>query len=137
VLSRPHQLRSYQAVQTTTADPLRLVLQLLDEAIRALYRAERGLDRGDVAAFAQALSRGQAIVGELAACLDHERGEPIASNLARLYDFIRRQLTRALVARSRPEIGQVLGLLREIHEGFEGAARRLGGDARTPRHGQP
>ena len=119
---RSAQISAYQTIDTTTADPAQLVLRLLDGAVRFLRQALRGLDRGDVAVFAQGQSRAHAVIAELRSALDHDRGGEIAANLDRLYDFMLRHLTVGLLQKDRTRLEGVATLLVTLREGFDGAA---------------
>lgn len=123
------QIGTYQAVQTTTADPARLVLLLFDGAARFLRQALRGLDRGDAAGFAYSLSRAHAIIAELSDSLNRDEGGEVAANLGGLYAFLLRHLTQGLVAKRRDYLEQALSLLQTLREGFEGAVEA---DGREP-----
>jgi len=114
-------LGTYQQVGTLTADPARLVLMLFDGASRFLHKARRALEGGDLKAFAQAMSRAHAIIGELADSLNLKDGGPIAQNLAQLYRFMLVYLVEGQLARSPAHLDRVLGLLQTIREGFEAA----------------
>jgi flagellar protein FliS len=114
---------AYETVATTTADPARVILLLFDGAARFLRQAQEGLDRGEAGAFAYPLSRAHAIIAELSNSLDRDRGGEAAANLGRLYDFMLRHLTQGLVSRSRTHLVQVLDLLQQLRDGFEGAAQ--------------
>jgi flagellar protein FliS len=116
-------LAAYQTVQTTTADPGRLVLMLLDGATRFLHQAGRALDRGDVTAFAESVCRAHAIIAELSGALDREAGGEVAANLARLYDFMLWHLNAGMSARSRRHLDDVLRPLAALRAGFEGAVQ--------------
>jgi flagellar protein FliS len=117
-------LGAYQAAQTLTAEPVQVLLQLFDGAVRFLRRSRKALERGDGAQFAQSLNRAHAIIGELADSLDHKRGGEISSNLARLYEFMLMHLTEGLVAKSPQHVERVIGLLTTLREAFEAAASR-------------
>jgi flagellar protein FliS len=121
-------LGAYQAVQTLTADPATLMLQLFDGAMRFLRRAIKARERGDRAQFAQLESRAHAIIGELAGSLNHEVGGAVAENLARLYEFMLHHLTEGLVAGSPAHLERVIGLLQTLRDGFQDAvdAQRRG-----------
>lgn len=114
-------VNAYQAAQTLTADPPRLMLLLFDGTTRFLRRALKSLERGEAAQFAQQLSRAHAIIEELADSLDHEAGGEIASNLARLYAFMLLHLTQGLIEKSPAHLERVLALLATLREGFEHA----------------
>jgi flagellar protein FliS len=115
------QTSAYHNIQTITADPGRLVLMLYDGATVYLRRALRALERGDTAGFAQALSGANGIVAELSTSLDHDIGGEVAANLARLYGFMLRHLSEALVGRRRDNVEQVLGILETLRDAFDGA----------------
>ena len=117
----------YQAVGATTADPAGLVVLLFDGAICFLRQAEEGLARGEVATFATRVSRAQAVIGELSDSLHRDTGGDLGASLARLYDFMRSHLTRGLIARSAAPVREVIALLHELREGFEGARRARAG----------
>lgn len=115
------QVGAYQAVQATTAEPGQLMLLLFDGAVRFLTRAQRRLEAGDVAQFAQSIARAQAILAELRSSLNHEQGGEVAENLERLYEFMQRHLTLGLISRSGTHVEQVLRPLQTIREGFQAA----------------
>jgi flagellar protein FliS len=115
------QVGAYQAVQATTAEPGQLVLLLFDGAVRFLTRAQRRLEAGDVAQFAQSIARAQAILAELRSSLNHEQGGEVAENLERLYEFMQRHLSLGLISRSGTHVEQVLRPLQTIREGFQAA----------------
>lgn len=127
---RTAQIDAYEAIGTTTADPGRLIVMLLDGAIRFLRDGQHALGRGDIAGFARRQSRAHAIIGELAASLDHEAGGEVAANLDRLYDFMLRHLAEGLVQRSAAHLERVVGLLRELRDGFDGAVEEARHGAR-------
>jgi flagellar protein FliS len=117
---------TYQVVDALTATGPRIVLVLYDAAIQRLELALRALDCGDVAEFARRLNRAHALVAALAEALDQARGGEFARRLAGLYGFALLHLTRALAARDRRPVEEVLRVLRPLREGFAGAAAALG-----------
>lgn len=74
------------------AQPLELVVMLYEGLGEAIQTARQALRAGDIAGRAGATSRALEIVAELSYSLDRERGGEIASDLARLYDFISARL---------------------------------------------
>jgi flagellar protein FliS len=118
-------LGAYQAAQTLTADPPRVMLLLFDGALRFLRQALKALERGDGVQFAQSMSRAHAIIGELADSLNRADGGEIAENLGRLYAFMLLHLTQGLIERSPAHVQRVLGLLTTLREGFEHAVESL------------
>jgi len=121
----PH-VAAYETMQTMTADPPRLVLRLYEGAERFLGQALRALAAGDLGRYAESVSRAHAIIVELSTSLDRDRGGDVAMNLSRLYGFMLRHLTDGLIERSPLHIEEVLGPLRQLREGFEGAVEVQG-----------
>jgi flagellar protein FliS len=119
-MRQPH-IAAYQEIDGATADPGRRLVLLLEGAERLLRSARRGAERRDAAAFAFGVARANAIVTTLADALDVEAGGEPARNLARLYDFLTRHLSQALVAKSAPHVDEALTVVREIREAFEAA----------------
>ena len=115
------QIGTYQMVQTITADPPRLVLMLFDGAERFLLQARRALLAGDIGRYCDSVARAHAVIVELSTTLDRDAGGEIAETLSQLYGFMLRHLTQGLIEKSVTHIDEVLGPLREIREGFEGA----------------
>ena len=71
----------YAQAQVTSVDHKRLLLLVLDGGLRFLRQAREGLAAGDMPRFAEALQRAQAIIAELQATLDFDRGATIAPQL--------------------------------------------------------
>jgi flagellar protein FliS len=115
------QLQAYGTVETVTADPATLVVMLYDGAVRFLHAARRALAAQDAAAFAESVSRAHAIVAELQASLDLEAGGELGENLHRLYAFMLRHLTEALVRKSAAHLDAVLRPLETLREAFREA----------------
>jgi len=96
MMSRANPLQSYMQVATETASPARLVLMLYDGAIRFLENAQRGFEAEDPLEFNQTIHnnvmRAIAILDELNASLDLERGGECAANFRRLYDYMAERL---------------------------------------------
>ncbi len=107
MISAETSARHYQQAQFQTVDRGRLLLMMFDGGDRFLTQAEQSLAGGDAAGFAQALSRAQAIIGELLSTLDHKRGGEVARNLDRLYRFMLDHLMEANLAKSGRHVLQV------------------------------
>ncbi|HYE91713.1 MAG TPA: flagellar export chaperone FliS [Terriglobales bacterium] len=116
-------LQSYQTVSVATADPGALVIQLFDGALRFLAHARRAAADGDGARFAYTVSRAHAITAELSNVLDRDAGGEVAANLDRLYDFLMRHLTEALVHRSGLHVDRVATILQTLRDAFDAARR--------------
>jgi flagellar protein FliS len=119
------QIAAYQAVQTTTADPTRVMLELFEGGARFLSQALRSLERGDLAAYSRLQSRAVAIIAELSSCLDREAGGEVAANLARLYAFMLVHLTEGLIRKSPGHLQRVLEVFQTVRGAFEQAVEQV------------
>ena len=110
--------QSYQQNDVLTATPGRLVVLLYDGAGRFLRRAAAAVRAENLEASNAALQRAEAIVDELLATLDFERGGEIAASLRDLYLFCRRELNDARLERDADKIETVADLLGELREAW-------------------
>ena len=114
--------QSYRKVAVQTASPGHLVLMLYDGAISFLEKALHGFTYKDPAQFNQTISnniiRAQNIIREMNIRLDMERGEDVAENLRKLYNYFNKRLQQANFKKNREPIEEVLGHLREIRDGW-------------------
>lgn len=112
--------KNYQKVQVESASPEKLVLMLYDGAIRKLGQAEAAFREDKVEEFHEHVVRVQKIVSELLGALDADKGGDLAENLERLYDYMLRQLSLALVRKNLDQVEEVKILLSELREGWKG-----------------
>jgi flagellar secretion chaperone FliS len=110
--------QSYQQNDVLTATPGRLVVLLYDGAGRFLRRAAAALRAENLETSNAALQRAEAIIDELLATLDFERGGEIAASLRDLYLFCRRELNDARLERDADKIETVADLLAELREAW-------------------
>jgi len=119
-------LRAYQQigaasqVAAATDDPVKLVKLLLDNAVERLAQAQGHLQRGDIPAKAEQMSRVAHIVDTLNGLVDLEKGGEIAANLRALYNYVGERLTYANLKNDARVIDEVAKLLREIKAGWDG-----------------
>ena len=115
-------LAAYSSVAThggiADGDPHRLILMLMDGALERLAMARGCLQRNDIAQKATLVQKVMAIVQELRASLDLERGGPLAGNLRDLYDYMERQLVKANVENRLALLEEVAALLGEIRSAW-------------------
>jgi flagellar protein FliS len=115
----------YQDTEIQSADPLELVILLYEGALRHLRRAEIATESSQTATRAESIGRALAIIGELQATLDHQRGGEIARSLGRLYEYITRQLTRANLGGGKTELSEVAGILETLLSGWKEARAKV------------
>jgi flagellar protein FliS len=116
--------RRYAEAEVTVVDRGRLLLLVFEGGLKFLHLTREALAAGDLPRFAEHLGRSQAIVAELLGTLDRKAGGDLATDLARLYEFMIFHLTEANVQKSVRHVDQVIGVLgtiagayREIIEG--------------------
>jgi flagellar secretion chaperone FliS len=107
---------AYKQQSILTATPGQLVVMLYDGCLRFLNQAAYAMREGNQAEAGTRLGRAEAIIEELHATLDMEKGGVIASRLQGIYVFCSRQLLEARMAQE-PEmidkVGELLGELRD------------------------
>lgn len=117
---------AYAQQATSTASPEQLVAMLYDGALARVEAARVALLATPVDASAAhvALGKAQAILDELIATLDHERGGAIASSLAGLYRYCNARLVDANVRKQVAPLDEVTGLLSDLRSAWEQACLR-------------
>ncbi len=120
--------RTYTSAAVETAGPEALLLLVFDKAIENVATARvalTGIHLNRIEAAHEALTRAQAIVGELQLSLDRERGGGLAGNLHALYDFCLDRLTAANLDKDSRDLETVERILGELRDGFAVAATAL------------
>ena len=111
-------IRTYQEHAVATQTRGRLVVLLYDGAIK-FEQAKGELAAGHFAEKGTFINKALAIINELDACLDMEKGGEIASNLRRLYQFMIRHLSEANTRRDPQRIQDVIDCLKDLNEGWK------------------
>jgi len=106
--------RRYAEAEVTVVDRGRLLLLVFEGGLKFLHLTREALAAGDLARFGEYLGRSQAIVAELLGTLDRKAGGDLATDLARLYEFMLFHLTEANVQKSVRHVEQVIGVLGTI-----------------------
>ena len=114
--------QSYRKVTTQTAPPEQLVLMLYDGAIGFLERGLLGFNHSDPLGFNLTINnnvlRAQAIIFEMNARLDMEKGGDVATNFRRLYDYFYYRLQEGNIKKKKAPIEEIVGHLRELRESW-------------------
>lgn len=103
-----------------SASPHKLIQMLLDGAIEKVQLARGYMERGEIAKKGETVSWAMAIVDGLRSSLDLGRGGEVAGNLDALYDYMLRRLAEANLANDPALLDEVVKLLAEIREGWNG-----------------
>lgn|SRR5512147_844678 len=119
-------LQNYRAMGAYTnlaeATPYQVVQLMLDTVLTRVAEASGHMERGEVAAKGEKISKALGIIEALTLGLDTAGGGEIATNLERLYDYVSRTLLRAQLENRSDLLKEVSSLLREIKLGWEGIA---------------
>lgn len=114
--------RAYQQTASGGAEfsnPHKLIAMLLEGAHDRLTRALGHIEREEVAAKGENLSRAAAIFEHLRGSLQHGLDDGgLAENLDSLYDYMSRRITEANLYNDPDRIHEVVGLLGEIRAGW-------------------
>lgn len=117
-----NKLNIYRKTATTTASPGELVLMLYDGALRFMAAAELGFEEEHFARRNEQIHnnilRAQAIITELQATLNMEKGGAFSENLYRLYDFMQNHLSLANREKSPEKIKIVTGFMQDIRDAW-------------------
>ncbi len=116
-------LKQYQSVgvqgSVLDASPHQLILMLLVGVLDRVASARGAIERDEISRKGELLSSAIAIIDNLRATLDHERGGEISSNLAALYDYIEQTLVQANITSDVEKLTEVSALIGEIKSGWE------------------
>ena len=115
---------AYLESRVLSAGPLELVQLLYQGAIGAVQDARHYLAEGKILERSRAVSKACGILTELTAALNHEAGGELAGRLAGLYDYMQRQLLEANFQQADAPLGEVLGLLATLAEGWAGITQQ-------------
>ncbi|HLI87026.1 MAG TPA: flagellar export chaperone FliS [Bryobacteraceae bacterium] len=115
---------AYVENRVLSAEPLELVHMLYQGAIGAVQDARHYLADGKIIERARAISKACTILIELTTSLNMEAGGELAKRLASLYDYMRRRLLEANFRQSDEPLGEVLGLLATLTEGWAEIGKR-------------
>ena len=113
---------AYQQTLVQSRSPLELVVMLYDGALRFLEQAADAMDRRDMPAKAEAMSRAFAIIAELQNTLNVRDGGELARQLDELYAHMHERLVDANIQRSSAPIRDVINLLRPLRDAWSQVA---------------
>lgn len=109
---------AYQQSAVDTASPTELVVMLYDGALRFVGLARAAVERRDIAARSDAISRALAIIGHLRTTLDLDRGGEVAQSLDRLYDYVTSRLLDASFTQQAAPLDDVTKVLTSLRDAW-------------------
>lgn len=111
--------QSYLTTQAQSATPLQRVVLLYDEAVRSAATAHGAMERRDIPARREAVSKLMAIIAELQNTLDLERGGKIAADLDGIYTFMFSRLLDAVARQEAQPIAEVRRMLETLRDAWQ------------------
>ena len=114
----------YQHSQVSNADPVQLIVMLYDGALARIAQGRQRLQEKDLLQAGVAISKAQAIVGELRQSLNMEAGGDIAGNLSRLYGYLHDLLVKAMRENSAEPLVEATILLTELRGAWSEVAKQ-------------
>ena len=115
--------QAYYQTQIQSRSPLELVVMLYDGAIRFLNQTVDAMQRNDLVAKRDSLSRAMAIVTELHGMLDLEQGGEVAASLDSLYTYMIERISTANQQRDPAPVAEVIRLLTGLREAWSQIAQ--------------
>jgi len=109
----------YRNVAVETAHPLKLVIMAYQGAVAALDRAISALEERDYRRKSEEIQKAVALVSELLAALDVERGGELARSLSSLYAYFLKRLLAADVRKDMEALMEVRDHLAALQESWE------------------
>ena len=117
----------YATVRNNTASKERLMVMLLEAALRHMRTAGKHLETKNRSAAAPLLLKAYNIVIELQKTLNPEAAPKLVSDLVELYTFTSARLTRALATGSAADVRQAERAFAPIVDGFAQAVAAAAG----------
>ncbi|MCT4704631.1 flagellar export chaperone FliS [Enterobacteriaceae bacterium H16N7] len=114
------------ASRTASASPLDLVLVLYAGLLDELERAKSHIEHKRYERKAQSINKCIDILNALTSSLEFDNGGDVVLNLARLYDHCVYRLYEASGQLSVEKLDEVILILTNLREGWEGLAKKLG-----------
>lgn len=115
---KPNANRAYATNKFEGMSPERIVLALYDGALTAMDLARAAIADDDQKVSGEQLSKAMAIIGELQASLDKERGGEISERLDSLYAYVIRGLLDANVKKDTGLIEEMHGHIMVVRDGW-------------------
>ncbi|PIE90079.1 MAG: flagellar export chaperone FliS [Acidobacteria bacterium] len=110
---------------SVNTSPEQLVVMCYDGMIRFLTTAETAIKEGDLQNKMKYVNKVLAIVEELQATLDFERGGEIARNLDRLYNFFSSQLMKVSLHEDLEVLEQLKNMFTELRASWAKVASEM------------
>ncbi|MBI5016509.1 MAG: flagellar export chaperone FliS [Deltaproteobacteria bacterium] len=125
-------VNAYAKTQTSAVTSQKqLIVLAYDGVIQFLRRAREHLGRGEIPEKIQCFEKARAVVEELAATLNLEKGGEIAANLWNLYIFFMRKITEANMTNDMAHVDGILPTLKTLRDAWAEMEVPLDDDAQA------
>jgi flagellar secretion chaperone FliS len=124
-MSYASQTTSYREMELQSASPERLVVYVFEQLVVNLERARIAMERNDLELRVTALRRARGLVTELLATLDFEKGGPIATQLADLYQYMLYELVDIGQRGDIVTLKKLGNIASSLRDGFAEAASQV------------
>jgi flagellar protein FliS len=112
-------IAAYRRTQVQSRTPLELVVMLYDGTLESLSAARAAIERKNIPARRDAISRALAIISELQSTLNLEEGGAVAASLDELYEFASRRLLDAAMKNDVTPIDEVSRLFSTLRNAWQ------------------
>jgi len=109
---------AYRRLHIETRTPLELIVILYDTALFRIAEARAAIERNDLPARRDAVSRAMAIVSELQSTLNLKDGGEIAASLDSLYSYATAGLIEASMHTSSTSLNDVEKVLKNLRDAW-------------------
>ena len=115
--------QTYQRRRIETADPIGLIVSVLELACENLAKARKAMRAGDAAAKGRAIARVSRALALLQSSLDMDQGD-IATNLDRLYIYMQQRIVFVHLHNNDDALKEIAGHLAELTAAWRTAAEQ-------------
>lgn len=109
---------SYLEAQVASAPPLKIVRLMYDGALASLRIAAARCQEGKRSECLTSLKKAQALLGELHASLDFERGGEVAAQLDRVYEWAQREMLDATLKPDAKKLHDLIRVIETLQDGW-------------------
>lgn len=124
-MSYASQSSRYLENDVMSRSPEWLVTLVYDALLKNLRRADVQIETGDIEGKSTSLTRAGALLGELLASLDHEKGGEIATRLAALYTYFSLEVMNVGRSLDREALGRLIAMISELQSAWLQAAEEV------------
>lgn len=101
------------------ATPHRLIQMLMTGALDRMAQAKAAYEKNNIEQKGVLLGKSISIIAGLQGSLDSEKGQDVAGNLDKLYDYMQRRLLEANMKNDMTMVEEVMGLLVKVKTSWD------------------